>query len=191
MANATNACTNFSRLHAEPAFLADIDFSTSVEQFQNAQKQYPNYKFTDSVLYGKHALQYAADSGNLLLAKYILDQGGKYLVNIGDDVGRTALYFACSNRDEEDALPMVRWLIDCRADVNIATTSTTDGPSIPFGSTPLWAALHKAKNVALTSLLLQHRATVAPDLCNAAAREMLKQAQQTTVIDLSDNKEQT
>jgi len=160
-------------------FLPDIDSSTTVAEFETARAKNPDYKFTHSHSYGKHALQYAAEEGNAPLVVHILKEGGNGLVDLSDHCGRTALYHVCKqkNREFDACVTVINKLLEHRADIN-AQTLSKDDPGIPFGSTPLWAAAHKAKSVALAALLLEHGAEVGKAACTDDALIILMQAQE-------------
>jgi ankyrin repeat protein len=116
-------------------------------------------EFGDEI--GHTLLAKAARTGNTPLIRHIVQLGNRCL-DIGDEVGRTPLYLAI----EDNHLEAARALVELGSDVNLATNRSYllnfDNLEymVPAGTTPLWMACAKVRDVAFANFLLSNRACI-------------------------------
>lgn len=141
-----------------------ITKDTTSEAFNAKIAEYANYKLENGGFQGSNALGAAAMRGNFRLVTHIVHMGGDRLLNLGNRMGMTPLYCAVFCEDKDNQMLAVQELINLGADVNISTTYDYFISEVSLnGSTPLWAAAEKTKNLVLVKLLLRNGAIKQPE----------------------------
>ena len=158
-----------------------ISSTSTPEEFDAVMTKNSEYKLEYGGRCGWNSLGSAAYKGNVQLVKHILLKSSEpsnahsshsaphplqddpqSLLNLGNGFGWTPLYCACQ---EEEGYAAAKELILQGADINMATKmgcGDSAKGSTPRKSTPLWAAIEKAKCEQTIKLLLENDAVLHP-----------------------------
>ena len=156
-----------------------INTHTTPEVFSNKMALYPNFTLKTGTLHGRTVLAMAAMNGNIALINHIVEIGGKQLLHIGDETGKSPLHYACSCLDSEKGYNAAVELIRLGTPINIVKQferkDSKGNTEIDFGDTPLECALRHAC-IKMTSLLLKQGGIFRPELFYNREQETLDAA---------------
>lgn len=139
---------------------------TTPEQFEEWRANYRENDLSFGCgIHAENSLSAAAKQGNIRLIQHIVTTGGKQLLDLGEKTGLTPLNAAVL----ADQYKAAEALIQLGARVNLATAFMgtlqkrlgkfrAEWIHFPQGATPLWSAIHRARNVTLITLLLRNGA---------------------------------
>src|SRR6185503_6015896 len=103
-----------------------ITATTTPEEFDIERAKHPSYQLIDVGLSSFTSLHIAAQVGNVPLIEYIIRIGGKILLNVGTEKGKTALVCALENYQPAAVIT----LIALGSDVNMTYKQTDTEYSI-------------------------------------------------------------
>jgi hypothetical protein len=98
-----------------------VDENTTVEKFETLRSKYPAYQLSSGGARSReHILGLVADEGNMPLIHHIVSQGGKGLLELGNDNSETPLYIAV----KRSHLAAAKALVEVGAHINTSPCQT-------------------------------------------------------------------